>query len=97
MPTDGRRLQRAGSAPAPPRLGEPDRSDIGGVSARLVLSPPRRRGGCPRCNARSLYREVEADVSTWCCFSCDWREFDGVHAGAQRKLGTGPVHAGKRL
>ncbi|HZQ35322.1 MAG TPA: hypothetical protein VFD32_05280 [Dehalococcoidia bacterium] len=61
----------------------------------------RRAVGCPRCAARSLYREVTADEAVWCCLSCSWRQFSAGAAGPLprpgRGRGHGPLHAGRLL
>lgn len=64
----------------------------------------RRVTACPRCAARSLYREVTADEAVWCCLSCSWRQFAAPAAGFPSPLpkpgrgrGHGPLHAGRLL
>lgn len=52
----------------------------------------RRVTACPRCTARSLYREVTADEPVWCCLSCGWRQFSLVAAEPLPKPGRGRGH-----
>ncbi len=60
-----------------------------------------RVAACPRCAARSLYREVTMDEAVWCCLSCSWRQVSEAAAATLPRLGRGrgrgPLHAGRLL
>jgi ribosomal protein L37AE/L43A len=67
------------------------------VPPMVALGSSRRPSSCPRCSARSIYREGVADSAVWCCFSCDWRQTDPATARLLATVTRSPLHRGQQL